>query len=111
MKITVNLSGGLHTYFKDQTSFEVILTQPLSPMDFVLYIRDTYLAGDPKKNFVVDDKLFVHISIIRFFFHLSFCRRPGILYLINDADYVLLDNDYTLSDGDVVDFISTIHGG
>ena len=38
-------------------------------------------------------------------------RRPGIIFLINDADYALLGDDYILSDGDTVDFISTIHGG
>ena len=38
--------------------------------------------------------------------------RPGILVLINDADWELLGQlDYELQDGDHVTFISTLHGG
>lgn len=47
----------------------------------------------------------------------SFCltptrRRPGILVLINDADWELEGElEYQLQDGDEVCFISTLHGG
>ena len=38
--------------------------------------------------------------------------RPGILVLVNDCDWELLDGlDYVLKEGDVVTFISTLHGG
>ncbi|PWN19491.1 ubiquitin related modifier 1 [Microstroma glucosiphilum] len=38
--------------------------------------------------------------------------RPGILVLINDADWELEGElDYQLQDGDEVCFISTLHGG
>lgn len=38
--------------------------------------------------------------------------RPGILVLINDVDWELLDRDKTkLEDKDTVCFISTLHGG
>ncbi|KAL7978501.1 hypothetical protein Chor_004318 [Crotalus horridus] len=38
--------------------------------------------------------------------------RPGILVLINDADWELMGNlDYQLQDRDHVVFISTLHGG
>ncbi|XP_064616708.1 ubiquitin-related modifier 1-like [Liolophura sinensis] len=38
--------------------------------------------------------------------------RPGILVLINDADWELLGQlDYTLTPNDKVMFISTLHGG
>ncbi|CEP02230.1 Ubiquitin-related modifier like protein [Plasmodiophora brassicae] len=38
--------------------------------------------------------------------------RPGILVLINDADWELEDGiDSTVRDGDRVTFISTLHGG
>ncbi|XP_006154072.1 ubiquitin-related modifier 1 isoform X1 [Tupaia chinensis] len=38
--------------------------------------------------------------------------RPGILVLINDADWELLGElDYQLQDQDSVLFISTLHGG
>lgn len=39
-------------------------------------------------------------------------RRPGILVLINDADWELEGElDYELKDRDEVVFISTLHGG
>lgn len=38
--------------------------------------------------------------------------RPGILVLINDADWELLGQlDYELQEGDSILFISTLHGG
>lgn len=38
--------------------------------------------------------------------------RPGILVLINDADWELEgETRYQLEDGDEVSFISTLHGG
>ncbi|KAF3821042.1 hypothetical protein GH733_011195 [Mirounga leonina] len=39
-------------------------------------------------------------------------RRPGILVLVNDADWELLGElDYQLQDQDSILFISTLHGG
>ncbi len=39
-------------------------------------------------------------------------RRPGILVLINDTDWELEGGlDATCTDGDVLVFISTLHGG
>jgi len=41
-----------------------------------------------------------------------YCRRPGILVLINDADWELEGElDYELKDRDEMVFISTLHGG
>ena len=38
--------------------------------------------------------------------------RPGILVLINEADWELMgQTDYALEDGDTIAFISTLHGG
>ncbi|KAI0372454.1 ubiquitin-like modifier 1 [Pilatotrama ljubarskyi] len=38
--------------------------------------------------------------------------RPGILVLVNDADWELEgEGDYQLKDGDEIVFISTLHGG
>uniref|UniRef100_A0A2C9L5R4 Ubiquitin-related modifier 1 homolog n=1 Tax=Biomphalaria glabrata TaxID=6526 RepID=A0A2C9L5R4_BIOGL len=38
--------------------------------------------------------------------------RPGILVLINDADWELMGElDYELEDNDRIIFISTLHGG
>jgi ubiquitin related modifier 1 len=38
--------------------------------------------------------------------------RPGILVLINDADWEIVGmEDYSLEDNDTITFISTLHGG
>ena len=48
--------------------------------------------------------------LIIFFY--SFSRRPGILVLINDTDYELLNElEYEIQDKDFIVFISTLHGG
>ena len=39
-------------------------------------------------------------------------RRPGILVLINDADWELEGEDkYEIENGDNILFVSTLHGG
>lgn len=55
-----------------------------------------------------------HLTPRRHFFSAPslWLRRPGILVLINDADWELEGElDYELQDGDEVCFISTLHGG
>jgi ubiquitin related modifier 1 len=43
---------------------------------------------------------------------LKLCRRPGILVLINEADWELEGEDqYELQQGDHIMFVSTLHGG
>ncbi|RUS15249.1 hypothetical protein BC937DRAFT_92704 [Endogone sp. FLAS-F59071] len=52
------------------------------------------------------------VSRLWIFFYEARPRRPGILVLINDADWELCDGpDYQLQDGDSIVFISTLHGG
>jgi len=42
----------------------------------------------------------------------SDCRRPGVLVLVNDADWELEGaGEYELEEGDEIAFISTLHGG
>lgn len=39
------------------------------------------------------------------------CRRPGIIVLVNDQDWELLEKEeYNLEEGDEVVFVSTLHG-
>lgn len=43
---------------------------------------------------------------------LTIPRRPGILVLINDADWELEgEGSYELKDNDNIVFVSTLHGG
>lgn len=38
--------------------------------------------------------------------------RPGIIVLVNDQDWELLEKEeYNLEEGDEVVFVSTLHGG
>lgn len=40
------------------------------------------------------------------------CSRPGILVLVNDADWELEGEEaYELQQGDNIVFVSTLHGG
>lgn len=40
------------------------------------------------------------------------CRRPGVLVLVNDADWELEGEDqYELKRNDNILFVSTLHGG
>ena len=56
--------------------------------------------------FSVHHKLFLNAHL------LTLGRRPGILVLINDADWELEGQDsYELQAGDEVVFVSTLHGG
>lgn len=44
--------------------------------------------------------------------HADVCRRPGVLVLINDADWELEGEDkYEVQTGDNIVFVSTLHGG
>lgn len=54
------------------------------------------------------------ISVVDFFADCVswYFRRPGILVLINDADWELEGQEaYELQAGDEVVFVSTLHGG
>ncbi|XP_059152775.1 ubiquitin-related modifier 1-like isoform X5 [Physella acuta] len=46
------------------------------------------------------------------FLFLQSLRRPGILVLVNDADWELLGElEYEIQENDQIVFISTLHGG
>ena len=67
------------------------------------WIRDNLLTPDRPELFLKDkhEKDASRLDV-----------RPGILVLVNDADWELVgQTEYTLEDGDNVTFISTLHGG
>jgi len=96
MKVTIEFSGGLELLF-DKEKFhtkELPNKDSMSLKEFVLWIRDNMLKERPEL-FVVEGTV-----------------RPGILVLINDADWELMGGiNSTIEDGDNVVFISTLHGG
>ena len=67
------------------------------------WIRDNLLTPDRPELFL-KDKTEKDVSKLDV--------RPGILVLVNDADWELVgQTDYLLESGDNVTFISTLHGG
>ena len=52
------------------------------------------------------------LEIYYFFEVYGNCRRPGVLVLINDADWELEGGErYELQPDDNILFVSTLHGG
>ncbi|KAF2075684.1 hypothetical protein CYY_002997 [Polysphondylium violaceum] len=96
MKVTVELSGGLELLFdkKKTHTLEFADKDEIPLRDLILYMRDNLLK-ERAELFVVDNTV-----------------RPGILVLINDADWELYDGiEYIVKNGDTIIFISTLHGG
>ncbi|KAF2451977.1 ubiquitin related modifier 1 [Karstenula rhodostoma CBS 690.94] len=101
IKITVEFSGGLEMLFSNERKLS--LTIPAKDEDgtrsniafLVRHLCDTVMKDPRKELFVLDDTV-----------------RPGILVLINDADWELEGEDkYEIEDGDNILFVSTLHGG
>lgn len=98
--VTLELGGGLDLLFGRQKRFagvDIPPAQPGAPVDMraaLAWVRTTLLRERPE--------LFMDGDSV----------RPGILVLINDADWELEGGlEYALRDGDVVCLISTLHGG
>lgn len=95
--ISVELSGGLELLFGKQKRFPRIElpNEPLADMRQAMQWIRKHLLQERPDLFMAGDTV-----------------RPGILVLINDCDWELEGKlDYQLQDGDVVTFISTLHGG
>ena len=105
LDIRVDLSGGAELLFGGVREYRVSLPLgdgpgggggggPWTLRGLLVWIRDNLLRERPE--------LFLKGETV----------RPGILVLVNDADWELLGQlDYQLQDGDAVTFISTLHGG
>ncbi|KAK0754581.1 ubiquitin-like protein [Schizothecium vesticola] len=99
--ITVDFSGGLEILFSNQRHYALSLPaadkdgSPSTIKSLVGYLLKE-LIKDPRQDLFVLDG---HI-------------RPGILVLINNADWELEgEEDYELQAGDNIFFVSTLHGG
>lgn len=83
--------------FSNQRQHEVTLKgDDLTVKDLIDWLCTSGIMKDPRKElFIMDGTV-----------------RPGILVLINDADWELEDEiQYRLQDGDRIGFVSTLHGG
>eukprot|EP00045_Choanoeca_perplexa_P016842 m.232390 g.232390 ORF g.232390 m.232390 type:complete len:175 (-) comp17373_c0_seq13:1959-2483(-) len=97
LNIKLEFSGGAELLVGNVREHNLSLAdqdEPWTIRQLLPYIRDNLLKERPE--------LFMDQETV----------RPGILVLINDTDWDLLDElDAKLSEGDTVVFISTLHGG
>lgn len=92
--------GGLETLFQNSKSIEVTLTEPFH-LQHLISILSTQV------NPISSMSLFCSPGP-------DYDIKPGILPLVNDEDWELLEPSgmkAILKDGDQVMFISTLHGG
>ncbi|XP_050447316.1 ubiquitin-related modifier 1 [Cataglyphis hispanica] len=95
LSLTVEFGGGAELLFDKKKRHELDLPGDEWTLKGLLFwLRDNLLTERPE--------LFMQGDTV----------RPGILILVNDADWELLgEGDYKLCPRDRVLFISTLHGG
>ncbi|KAJ4145427.1 hypothetical protein LMH87_004279 [Akanthomyces muscarius] len=101
ISLAVEFSGGLEMLFSDQRLHSLALPAhdkdglPATIAFLIAHLCQEVMNDTRKELFVLDDHL-----------------RPGILVLINDADWELEGEEaYELKSGDNILFVSTLHGG
>ncbi|KAI0546841.1 Urm1-domain-containing protein [Xylaria curta] len=101
LSIVVEFTGGLEMLFSDQRRHAISMPaigkdgKPATIAYLVDYLCENTMKDARKELFVLDD----HV-------------RPGILVLINDADWELEGEEaYEIQNGDNILFVSTLHGG
>ncbi|KAI7262900.1 hypothetical protein KC345_g9306 [Hortaea werneckii] len=99
--LQVEFTGGLEMLFSDQRKHRISLPSKTpegtpSNVAFLIYWLCENLMKDPRRDmFVLEGSV-----------------RPGVLVLINDADWELEGEEkYELQSGDEIVFVSTLHGG
>ncbi|KAB8237839.1 Ubiquitin- modifier 1 [Aspergillus alliaceus] len=99
--ITVEFTGGLEMLFSNERKHNFIIPAKLSDggrpnISFLLkHLADNVMKDERKELFILEDNV-----------------RPGILVLINDADWELEgEENYELQPNDNIVFVSTLHGG
>ncbi|CEL01588.1 Putative Ubiquitin-related modifier 1 [Aspergillus calidoustus] len=98
---TVEFTGGLEILFGNERKHKVTLPAQLvngtrPNISYLLqYLVNNLMKDQRKELFVLEDNV-----------------RPGILVLINDADWELEgEENYEIQQGDNIVFVSTLHGG
>ncbi|KAI2623358.1 ubiquitin related modifier 1 [Hypoxylon sp. NC1633] len=101
LSIIVEFTGGLEMLFSDQRRHELSIPatnkggNSVTIADLIDHLCENTMNDSRKELFVLQDHL-----------------RPGILVLINDADWELEGEEaYKLQAGDNILFVSTLHGG
>ncbi|XP_029173023.1 ubiquitin-related modifier 1 [Nylanderia fulva] len=95
LPVTIEFGGGAELLFDKKKRHELNLPGDGWTLKRLLFwLRDNLLTERPE--------LFIQGDTV----------RPGILVLVNDADWELLgEGDYKLCPRDKILFISTLHGG
>ncbi|ORX52969.1 ubiquitin-related modifier 1 [Piromyces finnis] len=93
--ITLSFGGGMEILFNNTKEREIELPDSVVNIkDLIAYMKDELLQERPEL-FVLNDSV-----------------RPGIIVLINNADWEIEGGlEYELEDDDEITFISTLHGG
>ncbi|KAF8276869.1 putative Urm1 (Ubiquitin related modifier) [Trypanosoma cruzi] len=97
-RITVQFAGGCELLFDKQTQLQLegIVPHGTTINGLVQMLKVNHIKERPD--------LFVDQS--------GTTLRPGILVLVNACDAEVVGGlDYVLTDGDTIEFISTLHGG
>ncbi|GAW12739.1 hypothetical protein ANO14919_021090 [Xylariales sp. No.14919] len=101
LSVMVEFTGGLEMLFSDQRRHALSIpahdknNKPVTVAYLIEYLCEKTMEDARKELFVLDDHL-----------------RPGILVLINDADWELEGEEaYEIQNGDNILFVSTLHGG
>ena len=93
MQLKVEFAGGSELLF-DAKAIELEVEDELTITQLIATLCEKFIKRD-KHLFTMDGKI-----------------RPGILILVNEVDFEVLGNyEYRLKPGDVVLFVSTLHGG
>ena len=96
-KVQIQFGGGAELLFDKVKNHDVTLPEVKDTWTIrtlLVWIKENMLKERPE--------LFVQGDSV----------RPGILVLINDADWELMGElDYEIQDNDTIVFISTLHGG
>ncbi|KAK3721560.1 Ubiquitin-related modifier 1 [Vermiconidia calcicola] len=99
--LTVEFTGGLEMLFSDQRKHKISVPrvdgtgQPPNVGFLIQWLCENLMKDPRREMFVLDDSV-----------------RPGILVLINDADWELEgEADYEIQPNDNIVFVSTLHGG
>ena len=115
-KLTIELAGGLESYFNNKAKI-VLSTKKSDGDDDCVHQVETLppamrdLINLLKRNFLsVKEELFlVPVNDAN---DLSFTVRAGILTLVDDVDWEIIGGlDAPLDEAQCVTFISTLHGG
>ncbi|EKX36055.1 hypothetical protein GUITHDRAFT_79159, partial [Guillardia theta CCMP2712] len=91
--------GGLELLFQNQRNLDVVVPERgdgkrPTIRDALIYLKEQHVRERPE--------MFLQGETV----------RPGILVLVNDADWELCGGaEYELQDGDALTIISTLHGG